>query len=117
MSTNLEKLEGTITTMLEKLQSTITTMDCFSQNGFSEISTLADMALDLMETEQAYLSPETIAQVLTTIRDKAKETENLINCEAEGVGCHYKDEAAERRYEAKRAADLRRHEVQEKGAS
>lgn len=93
-----------MSTELEKLQSTITSMDCHSQNGFSEISTLAGMALDLMETEQAYLSPETIAQVLTTIRDTAVETVNIINCEAEDVGCHYEDEAAKRRYEARRAA-------------
>ncbi len=106
-----------MSTELEKLQSAITNMDCHSQNGFSEISTLASMALDLMETEQAYLNPETIAQVLTTIRNTAIETEDLINREAGEVGCHYKDEAAERRYEARRAADLRRHDVQEREAA
>ncbi len=97
-----------MSTELETLQSTITTMDCHSQNGFSEIATLASIALNLMETEQAYLSPETIAQLLTTIRDKAVETENIINVEAEEVGCNYVNEEAARRYEAKRAADLLR---------
>lgn len=93
-----------------KLKSTIETLDALSQDGFSEISTLAGVALKLMETPDAYLWPETIAQLLGTIRVKAEDIENLINCEAENVGCNYKDEAAERRYEARRAAETRRKE-------
>lgn len=91
----------------DTLKSTIETLDGLSQDGFSEIATLAQMALAHMETPGAYLWPETLAQVLRTIRAKAEDIENLINCEAEQVGCHYQDPATERRYEAQRAAEAR----------
>ena len=90
---------------IAKLQATVQTMDALSQDGFSEISTLASMALKLMETEHAYLYPEAIAQVLTSIHAKANDIENLINSEAEEVGCNYKDEAAARRADARYAAE------------
>lgn len=106
-----------MTTKLETLQSTIRGIDCLSQSGLSEISTLASMALQMLETERAYLSPESIATVLSTIRNTALETEDMINSEAESVGCNYTDEAAERRSEARRAADLRRNETQERKAA
>ncbi|MBL8420147.1 MAG: hypothetical protein JNK92_05870 [Dechloromonas sp.] len=96
-----------MSTELQKLQSTIEDIDALSQDGFSEISTLASMALKLMEAEHTYPCQETIAQVLAIIQSKAQDIKNIINCTAENVGCNYKDEAAGRRYEARRAAELR----------
>ena len=96
----------------EKLKATIETMDALSQEGFSEISTLASVALKLMETPDAYLWPETIAQLLTTIGNKASIIEDHINSEAESVGCDYKDQSIERRYEARSAAETRKKEQQ-----
>jgi len=91
----------------EKLRDTIQTIDSISQQGMTKISTIAQMALGLMETERAYLCPEILAQVLTAIAREAEDVENLINSEAESVDCNYKDMATERRYEARRAAELR----------
>lgn len=89
---------------LEQLKSVITDIDGISQYGLSEIFTLANVALKLMETKDAYTHPETIAQLLSSIRVTAEETENLINCVAGDVGCDYTNQAAERRHAARRAA-------------
>jgi hypothetical protein len=97
---------GTSAPTIHKLESTIKTLDALSQDGFSTIFALASMALRLMETEHAYHCPETIAQALTAIRAKAEDIENLINCEAESVGCNYEDPAFKRRLEARCAAKL-----------
>lgn len=91
----------------ENLQDTINTIDSLSQDGFSEISTLAGLALKFMETPDAYLCPETISRIFRTIRLKADDIENVINCEAENVGCNYKDKSRERRYQARRAAETK----------
>ena len=92
-------------TSLSQLKVTVTTIDNLSQDGLSEISALAGMALKLMETEAAYLWPESIAQVLNAIKGRSEDLENLIGCEAERVGCNYIDEALARRREARFAAD------------
>ena len=95
----------------ERLKLAVQRMDTLSQNGFSEISNLADVALKLMESPDAYLWPESIAKILTTIRAKAEDAENSINSEAESVDCNYQDEACERRAEARRIAEKRLSEA------
>ena len=91
-------------TAVATLQSTIRTIDTISQSGLSEIYTLAEMALKLMETEHAYTHPETIAKALESIRVKAMSTEDQIFSEAQDVGCEFRDESAERREEARLSA-------------
>ncbi|WP_412478957.1 hypothetical protein [Azonexus sp. IMCC34839] len=89
----------------QKLMFTIETLEALAHDGFSNISSLASVALKLMETPDAYIQPEMIAKLLNTIRAKAEDMDNLIGSEAEAVGCvTYRDIAAERRYEARRAA-------------
>lgn len=94
-------------TECDTLKNTIEVMDALSQDGFRTISELAGMALSLMEYEAGPLSPERTARVLDAIRAKADDIMNLINYEAEVVGCNYKDKAAERRQDARNAAETR----------
>lgn len=93
------------------LQSTIRTIDTISQSGLSEIYAMADMALKLMETEHAYIHPETIAQALESIRARAMSTEDEIFSEAQEAGCEYRDKSSERREEARLSAELLRKEA------
>lgn len=98
---------------IKKLRSTVESMDCLAQDGFSEISNIAKLALAQLETPDGYRHPEMIARTLRSIWSKADDIENCINSEAEQVGCNYVDDAENRRLEARRthrqqqAADLR----------
>lgn len=87
-----------------QLREAITEIDSMSQGAFSEIAALAKLALASLETPAAYDDPEGMVYVLSAIREKAKATENLINCAAEDVGCNYKDEAMYRRWAAQSKA-------------
>lgn len=79
-------------------------MDSASQDAFSEIATIAKLALASLETPAAYISPESMAHALTAIWSKALDIENHITCMAEEVDCSYKDEAMGRRMDAQRKA-------------
>jgi hypothetical protein len=87
-----------------KLREAITEMDSMAQDAFSEIATIAKLALASLETPEGYSNIEGIARVLNFICGKALDAENYINCTAEGVGCNYKDQAMLRRWDAKRKA-------------
>lgn len=93
----------TPSTDIRRLQAAVYDMDCLAQGGFSEISAIAKLALAAMETPDGYRHPETIAQALRAIWGKADDIENCINCEAEEVGCNYRDPNTQRRYAAARA--------------
>ncbi|NMM13592.1 MAG: hypothetical protein HHJ17_08660 [Rhodoferax sp.] len=87
-----------------QLRSTITEMDSASQDAFSEIATIAKLALASLETPDAYTNPECMAIVLNAIFDRAMDVENNINAMAEEVGCNYKDQAQRRRMDARSKA-------------
>ncbi len=91
-------------TEIDRLRSTVHDMDFLSQEGFSEISAIAKLALMAMEHPDGYRHPEIIAHALRSISGKAEDIENCINSEAEEVGCHYRDPKIERRYAAHTAA-------------
>lgn len=103
----MAKANSTATTHLElevdKLCNKINLMDCLSQDGFSEISSIAKLALSRLETPDGYNRIDDIANALDAIWKKADDIENCINSEAEEVGCNYTDEAQRRRWEAIRA--------------
>jgi len=86
------------------LREAITEIDSVSQGAFSEISTIAKLALESLETPTGAANPERMAYVLKVIWGKAIEAENYINCVAEGVACNYKDQAQRRRWDAQRKA-------------
>jgi len=87
----------------QKLRGVIEFMDCLSQGGLSEISSIAKLALSRLETPDGYDHLDDIANALAAIWGKADETQNCINAEAEQVGCNYIDEAWRRRLTAQRA--------------
>lgn len=91
----------------EQLCNVIKEMDGLSQGAFSEIASLARLALLAMEQPATYGnegSLDAIARVLTTIKGKAEDIDNCINTVAEGVGCNYVDAAQQRRWDASRKA-------------
>ncbi|WP_343661091.1 hypothetical protein [Ralstonia sp.] len=86
------------------LRHAVQNMEGLTQEAFSEIAAIAGLALSTLETPGAYLCSEDIAYALTAIRNKAQCIGDLVNCEAKRVGCGYEDEAALRRFEARRTA-------------
>ena len=90
----------------EQLCTVINEIDCASQSAFSAIAALCRLALASLETSEGVQDIESLANVFNVICDKAMDTENSINAEAEGVGCHYKDLAFSRRGEARRKARM-----------
>lgn len=88
-----------------QLRAAITEIDQFSQDAFSEIATIAKLALASLETPSGFNDVNGIACVLTAIFNKAFDTENSINCAAEAVACNYTDERMVRRWEASCKAD------------
>lgn len=89
---------------LQKLRDSIIWMDCLSQNGLSEIASIAKLALSRLETPDGYRNLDDIANALTVISVLAEDTQNCINSQAEDVGCHYIDVARRRRQEAQATA-------------
>lgn len=94
--------EATTTPSIEQLRRAVEDMDGLSQEGFSEISAVAALALKSMETPDTDRHPEHLAQALKIIWSKAEDIQNCINAAAEQVGCNYKDDAQRRRMAAYR---------------
>lgn len=86
-----------------ELKSVINLIDGLAQSGFSEICSIATLALSYLETPRGHNNYEDIARALMAICDKAEDMEAQINSEAESVGCSYIDEGFNRRMNAKRA--------------
>ncbi|WP_342616963.1 hypothetical protein [Rhodoferax sp. GW822-FHT02A01] len=89
---------------IQKLHATVNLMDCLSQGGFSEISSIAKLALISLETPEGHRHLDNVVRALESIWGKADEIQNSINWEAEQVGCNYVDEAERRRQDARRMA-------------
>ena len=89
---------------VQHLQVAVETMDLLSQDGFSEISSIAKLALISLEAPAGYQHIDNIATALKAIRSKAEDMQNCINVEAEKVGCNYTDDARCRRWNAERQA-------------
>jgi hypothetical protein len=89
---------------IERLRAVITDIDALCQGAFSEIASVAKLALIWLEQPASHRGAEVIAAALSTIYGKAKDAENLINCEAESVGCNFSDPATTRRHAAYRVA-------------
>ena len=88
------------TTEAQDLRDTILTIDCLSQGGFSEIASIARLALSRLETQDGYRHLDDIANALSAIWGRADDTKNCINSEAGEVGCAFVDEARNRRMAA-----------------
>ncbi len=87
-----------------RLRMAVETIDNLSQDGFSDISAIAQLALHWLESPRGCANLEVIAQALTLIHGKASDIKDCINAEAEAVGCNYTDPALTRRRRATAAA-------------
>lgn len=88
---------------VQKLRNAVEYMDCLSQGGFSEIASIAKLALFSLETPDGYQHLDNIANALKAIWSKADDIQNCINSEAEQVGCNYADDNQRRRRDARHA--------------
>ncbi|MCU7837083.1 MAG: hypothetical protein KZQ83_17790 [gamma proteobacterium symbiont of Taylorina sp.] len=71
---------------IAQFQHAITDMDEMSQDGFSKIEGIANLAVKALEqTRQSYDA----LNAFKAIASISIDTMNCINCEAEEVGCHY----------------------------
>lgn len=84
----------------DKLRNAVEFIDSMSQGGFAEIATIAKLALSRLETPDGYSHLDEIACALEAIWGKAEATQNLINGEAEAVGCNFINDAQRRRWAA-----------------
>lgn len=89
---------------VQKLRNAVEFMDCLSQSGFSEIASIAQLALSSLETPDGYRHLDNIANALKAIWGKAEDIQNYISSEAEQVGCNYTDDDQRRRWDALRQA-------------
>lgn len=85
----------------EQLCSAVNNMDRMAQSAFTEIATIANMALASLEKPESCTDTEGLATVLKAIFERAVDTENNINVMAEEVGSHYKDPSECRRAAAR----------------
>ena len=86
--------QTTANTEIKNLRQTVTQIDNLSQDGCSEILTLAQFALAWLEKPVAKHNLESLVIALNMIRYKAEDMQNCINLEAEGVGCNYVEQRA-----------------------
>ena len=96
----------------EQLRSAIKAMDCRAQSAFTQIASMARLALLALEQPGTYagtgadaIGVEDIANVLSAIQYKAGGAESDLNVMAASVGCDYLDDAPYRRWEALHQAD------------
>ena len=85
----------------EQLCSAVNNMDRMAQSAFSEIATIAKLALVSLENPETYTDVEAMATALKAIFERATDTENNINAMAEEVGSNYKDPSESRRTAAR----------------
>lgn len=93
---------------IEELQSVITQIDSYSQESFSEIATLARLTIKAIESGTCVNPLDDTLNVLRMIWGKADDIRNLINCEAEGVGCNYISETTKQKI--KEALEVSSHD-------
>ena len=74
----------------QALRTKIMDIDLLSQEGFSQISSTANLALFyLKDYKKINIHLDDILQAFYIIREKANDIKNIINSEAEILGCAY----------------------------
>ncbi|MFT3818278.1 MAG: hypothetical protein QM750_11700 [Rubrivivax sp.] len=102
--------EATTTPSTHQLRATVEFMDGLSQDGFSQIATIAKLVLKSMEAPEGNTDLGAIAVALQAIWSMAEHMESCVSSTAEQVGCGHEDEAKSRRVAAWIAARQRRAE-------
>ncbi|WP_297326100.1 hypothetical protein [Nitrosomonas sp.] len=87
---------------VEALRNKIIDIDALSQSGFSQIESIAHLALLSLQTPDGYRHIRDIAFALEAIRHKAQDIQSCINSTAEDVDCNYIDESKHLRMNAHR---------------
>lgn len=75
---------------VKRLRGVITDMGAISQGGFTDIATVAQMALLWLDSPNKAAHMEVVAQALKLIWCRAEDAENSINAVAEDVGCNFR---------------------------
>lgn len=115
---NTKTPKTTTAAEVEELRAAIDLMDNLSQEGLSEITAIAKLALLSLESPDSYRHLDNIAHALKAIWSKANDTQDSINGEAERVGCNHVDKAERRRWDAQRIAlSLAADRMQEGGVT
>jgi hypothetical protein len=78
--------------VLKKMQSAVELMDCRSQESLGDIESIALIAAASLDNLHPNQAREHVGRALRAIAHKAMETMNEINCDAERVGCNYKED-------------------------
>ena len=92
------------TPTIKQISEVITEMDCAAQGAFTEIATIAKMALESLEHQVGFVDPDRIAIILKFIWARSVDAENSVNSLASDVGLSYVDEAMHRRSDARHKA-------------
>ncbi|NUT60640.1 hypothetical protein [Herbaspirillum sp. C9C3] len=92
---------------LKSLRAAIYDMDALSQSAFYRIAGIANLALMAMETPEAYLHPEKLAQAFEAIAAISEDAVSCISHLAEETGNSHKG-GSEARFSARLKAEQMR---------
>ncbi|WP_124523698.1 MULTISPECIES: hypothetical protein [unclassified Burkholderia] len=74
-----------------KLANALQLVDCIAQEGLSEIISICSISLAAMTNPDFWSKTDDIATIMCSIRARADDLMNKINCEAEEHGCNWAD--------------------------
>lgn len=87
-----------------ELEEVITNIYSLTREGLNQIEAVASLALQALRTPAAYKNPESIARALEVIQAAALNYRDLVEGEADNVGCCQPDVGAHCRYVARLSA-------------
>lgn len=102
----------------EQLRCAVIDMDAIAHGAFSEIASMATLALLAMKQPATYgngCGMDDIARVLSAIQGKAEDVNNCINSIAGGVSCNYIDSEQLKRWDAMREG--RKNAIEKNGGA
>ncbi len=92
---------------LQEVRNALGDVAAAAEEGLDEIESIAALALFALESPGAYKSPQTLAGAFRSILSRAQMLADVINSDAERVGCHHVNLRVMRRHEAQRASGVR----------
>lgn len=91
-------------TDVQAFRSAVESMDALARHGFTEIQTVARLALAALQVPETYSHPEVIALALQSIAGTADDINDRVGWHAEQVIEPHDDASTERRFRAFQAA-------------
>ncbi len=88
---------------IQKLASAIESMDGLAEEGLTGIFSIAQLALESLETPDGYTRLHNVINALIAIRGIADTTQRNIKGEAEFVNCQCASDAKQKRLDAQQA--------------